>query len=193
MSCEASTRSSPASTQSPVSTQASSPAAGKSRSPGHQRRGPNGICRMDWQYIKVRLDETRNARIISKTHFSHAAMAHNENIYLSTRSVCWFLVIKESCKNLPTHFKQSGSFVVMIKRNLYSALRLVNSSYFRETFPRNKSLSALLTIHSKTKCLSSSISSHTGHFLLATGVLGLVCRPLSISNKCELHRSFAIE
>ena len=39
--------------------------------------------RKDWQHIKVTLNETRPARLISETHCSHA-MAHNEDIYLST-------------------------------------------------------------------------------------------------------------
>ena len=30
------------------------------------------------------------------------------------------------------------------------------------------------------------------HFLSATGVLGLVCRPLSVSNVCELQRNLAM-
>ena len=79
------------------------------------------------------------------------------------------------------------------KWNLCLASRHVNSPHIDDTFPKNHSLSAFFTIQSKTKCFSSSISLHIRHFLLATGVLGLVCRPLSISNRCELHRNFAIE
>ena len=101
--------------------------------------------------------------------------------------------MKELCRNIPSHFKHRGSLLVIITWNLCSASRHVNTPYIDYTFPKNHSLSALFTIQSKTKCFSSSISLHIRHFLLATGVLGLVCRPLSISNKCELHRNFAIE
>ena len=68
----------------------------------------------------------------------------------------------------------------------------MKSLYINDTFSKKHSLSALLIMHFKTKCLSSSISSHIRHFLSATGVFGLVCRPLSISNACELHSNLQL-
>ena len=47
------------------------------------------------------------------------------------------------------------------------------------------------TIHNKMFFIVNFFTN--GAFISATGVLGLVCLPLSISNICELQRNFAIE
>ena len=80
-----------------------------------------------------------------------------------------------------------------MKLNLTLASRHIKSLYIDTSLLKKQSLSDLLIWHSRTKCFSSSISLQMGHFLSATGVLGLVCLPLSISSICELQRNFAIE
>ena len=103
-----------------------------------------------------------------------------------------YFLLKDSCKNFPCQFRHCGSQFVIMKLNLTLALRHIKSLYIDTSLLKKQSLSDLLIWHSRTKCFSSSISLQMGHFLSATGVLGMVCLPLSISSICELQRNFAI-
>ena len=64
-----------------------------------------------------------------------------------------------------------------MKLNLTLASRHTKSLYIDTSLLKKQSLYDLLIWHSRTKCLSSSISLQMGHFPSATGVLGLVCLP----------------
>ena len=104
-----------------------------------------------------------------------------------------YFPLNNSCKNSLSQFRHCGSLFVIMKLNLTLASRHIKSLYIDTSLLKKQSLSDLLIWRSRTKCFSSSISLQMGHFLSATGVLGLVCLPLSISSICELQRNFAIE
>ena len=88
--------------------------------------------------------------------------------------------------NLPSHFKSCGLQFVIIKLNFSTSFRYVNSSYVCTILSKKVFLSIKFILQFNKKCSSSSMTSHIRHFLSATGVLGLVCRPLSIARVCEL-------
>ena len=94
--------------------------------------------------------------------------------------------------NLPSHFKSCGLQFVIIKLNFSTSFRYVNSSYVCTILSKKVFLSIKFILQFNKKCSSSSMTSHIRHFLSATGVLGLVCRPLSIARVCELQRNFEI-
>ena len=80
------------------------------------------------------------------------------------------------------HYK--GKFIDIIQIRKF-VVRLNNF------IPKNI-FSIKLILQFNKKCSSSSITSHIRHFPSTTGVLGLVCWPLSIARVCELQRNFEI-
>ena len=109
---------------------------------------------------------------------------------------CWVQIhfmkwyIKELAKPLYELWVAICHYKGIIKVNFSTWFRCVNSSYVGTILSKYIFLYQInFTIQ---QWHTFSMTSHIKHLQSATGVLGLVCRPLSIALACELPRNFEI-
>ena len=77
--------------------------------------------------------------------------------------------------------------------NLSASLSSYRFCIFAVTLPKKCVLSASYSLQFARKCISSSMTLHTGHSRLHMLVLGFVYLPRSTSNVCEQERNFQIQ
>ena len=101
-------------------------------------------------------------------------------------------VWKASYTNFANKFWIFGSVLCNKNTKASFTFLLLNSGYVVIMLLIKTRLCVSYSVHSITKCCSSSNTWQLGHNLSSSGVLGLVCLPRSTSKACELVLSFDI-
>ena len=94
--------------------------------------------------------------------------------------------------NFPVHTEMCLSLLDINRINLSASLSSCRFCIFAVTLPKKCVLSASYSLQFARKCISSSMTLHTGHSRSHMLVLGFVFPPRSTSNVCELERNLVM-
>ena len=94
--------------------------------------------------------------------------------------------------NFPVHTKMCLSLLDINRMNLSASFSSCRFYIFAVTLPKKCVLSALYSLQFARKCISFSMTLHTGHSHWHILVLGFVYLLRSTSNVCELERNLVM-